>query len=294
VRSGGPIEPEQQETPPGPHPDKRSAEWDVYGGRRPEKPPVSQAYMEINAEYLEVEGATDRRVRTSSVSQKKNAVKAPSVSSVRKTGVHQIGRGTEISAQEILGDAIHHVDEHWKLSSTMQGLGSQNALVDVRPGACRFGPLRRGSLYRMAFFVRNLDVDVTRFNVAPVKSEYVSVHYQPGHLAPGIAAKVVVEIAALAPQKVEQLVEVKLKAHVVRVPVTARIFDAEEYDRLDAESMALHGRRIGRHRERTEANKPGPVELVTDVSYCRKVMADRYMAPPPDFEEPLPASDVLR
>jgi hypothetical protein len=287
-----PIVPESQENPYGPHPDKRSAEWDVYGEKRPEKMAVSQAYVGIHQDYLEVEGPTDRRVRTMSISQKKNSAKAPSVSSVRKTGVHAIGRSGEISAKDILGEGIGVVDEHWKLSSTMQGLGSSNNLVDVRPGACRFGPLRRGSLYRMAFYLRNLDVDVTRFNIARLDppSKYVRVDYQPGHLAPGIAARIVVEIAALDPKKIEQLIEVRLKAHVIRVPVIARIFDAEEYDRLDAESMALHGRRIGRHRERTEANKPGPVELVTDRMYCEKMLGDKYLAPPPDFEEVLPQS----
>jgi len=289
-----PIAPERLENPRGPHPDKRGANWDVYGEQRSPKKPVSQAYVAINADYLEVEGQTDRRVRTCSVSHKKNAAKAPSVATVRKTGIHAIGLTGEVGAKEILGEAVDALDEHWRLSSTMQGLGNENSLVDVRPGACRFGPLRRGSLYRMAFYLRNLDVDVTRFNVAKVKSElgFVNVHYQPGHLAPGMAAKIIVEVAAHVPAKIEQLVEVKLKAHVVRVPVTARVFDAEEYDRLDAESLALHGRRIGRHRERSENNKPGPVQLVVDEAYCRKVLGENYLVPPPDFADVAPFDEL--
>merc|ERR1719356_271862 len=142
----------------------------------------------------------------------------------------------------------------------------------------------------MAFFVRNLDVDVTRYGVAPLKSDFVRVKYTPGHLAPGMATKVEVEVLALAPAKVEQLV----KAHVIRVPVTARIFDAEEYDRLDAESLALHGRRIGRHREvGDDVNKKSPVQLVDDEKECRAKLGDAYLPPPLDFGEDAPTSPTF-
>lgn len=281
-----PIVPEQHSNSTGPNPDKKGAAWDIYGEPRVQPPPVSHAYVSINKDYLEIEGATDRRVRTASIAHKKNAAKAPNVSAVRKTGLHTLGLSTQISAKEILDDlGISGHDEHWKLSSTMQGLGDSNQLVEVSPGTCRFGPCRLGSMYRMTLFLRNLDVDVTRFNVAPVTSEFVSVKYTPGHIAPGMAAKIVVELTALAPAKIEQLVEVKVKAHHLRVPVTGIIFDAEEYDRLDAESLALHGRRIGRHQERNENNKPGPVELIRDEAYCRKRLGAAYMALPPDVED---------
>jgi len=282
-----PIVAEQHEAPIGPHPNKKGPLWDVYGEPRGDKAKIAQAYVEINQKYLEVEGATDRRVRTSSVAHKKNSCKAPSVSTVRKTGQHAVGRGSELGAKEILGEmGLAATEEHWKLSSTMQGLGDPNQLVEVMPGACRFGPLRLGSLYRMSFFVRNKDVDVTRFNVKPPDSDMVKVHWTPGHLAPGMATKITVEVAAITPTPmIEQLVEIHVKAHIVRVPVTARVIDEAEYDRLDAESFALHGRKIGRHRERNDAQKPGPVQLVIDPEYCKKVMGYAYHPPPPDFDE---------
>jgi hypothetical protein len=278
-----PVQPEMHANPVGPHPDKRGPEWDIYGQEKPGAKKVSQACVIINKDYLEIEGSTDRRVRTVSVVQKKNAAKAPSVSAIRKTGLHAIGRTPALSAKDILGDACGEIDEHWKVSSTMQGLGNSSMLVDVRPGQCRFGPLRKDSLYRMSFFFRNLDVDVTRFTISPSESDYVHIDCERGHLAPGIASKVTVYVKCLAPKKIEQVVELRVKAHIVRVPVTARIFDAEEYDRLDAESLALHGRRIGRHRERSEDNKPGPVELVTDSDLHRRIMKTEYKPPPPDF-----------
>merc|ERR1719183_3242995 len=59
-----PIQPEEYQTPGGPHPDKKDATWDIYGQQRPPRPPIARAYVALNREFLEVEGATDRRVRT--------------------------------------------------------------------------------------------------------------------------------------------------------------------------------------------------------------------------------------
>ena len=51
---------------------------------------VSKPYIAYNDRYLETEGPTDRRTRTSSVSHKKNATEAPNVSQVRKAGCHEL------------------------------------------------------------------------------------------------------------------------------------------------------------------------------------------------------------
>lgn len=68
--------------------------------------------------------------------------------------------------------------------------------------------------------------------------------------------------------------EVKVKAHAVKVPVNGRVLDPEEYDRLDAESLSLHGRRIGR------VGPEMPVTQVLDEKYCVKLLGDKYMPPP--------------
>lgn len=234
-----PIAPVQDEAPVGPHPDKKAPMWDVYGEPRGPKGKISQAYVGVNIDYLEVEGPTGRKVNNSALAHKRTEVK---------------------------------------------GLGDNHMMVEVMPGACRFGLLRQGSLYRMNFYVRNLEVDVTRFNVRCPDSEFLRIQYQPGQLAPGMAAKLCVEVLALKPQRIEQLVEILTKAHVIRVPITAKIIGAEEYDRLDAESMALHGRHIGRHRERSETHRPGPVHLVSEPGYCKKVMGAAWQPLPTDFE----------
>jgi len=271
-------------TPPGPHPDKKSAQFDVYGRKRRPPKPISRAYINVNKEFCEVEGEVDRRVRTVSVAHKKNATHAPSVMTVRKTGQHvSLGGGVEQRAKGMLPEmGLDDPAENFMMSSTLQGLGNPNCLVDVSPGVCRFGLLRQGGIYRMSFHLRNLDVDVTRFNVkSPVAAgderaphPFVGVHYVPQLLAPGMAGKVTVEILASAPTKVEYSVEVKVKAHTVKVPVSARIVDAGEYDRLDMESLSLHGRHIGR------CGKDGPVQEVSDENYCIKMLGDKFMAPP--------------
>jgi len=285
-----PIAPVRHETPSGPHPDKRGSQWNIKGEVRKQNPAVGQAYTAVNASYLEVEGATDRRVRTVSVAHKKNAGKAPSVQLVRKQGVHTVGRGPEMAAHQILERqaGTENTEDVWRLSSTMQGLGDANNLVEVKPGSCRFGPLRAGSVYRMTVYFRNLDVDVTRFNVAPVNDPMVSLQYTPGHLAPGIATKLVVEVRAITPQRVEQLIDIRVKAHIVKVPVTAKVLDADEYDRLDNESLNLHGRRIGRHREKADGSGVGPVQVVRDEGYCRAVLGEAFIPLPPDYDDNLP------
>jgi hypothetical protein len=280
----------------GSHPDKKGVEWDVYGEPRPQRLPVSQAHVSINSNYVMVEGETDRRVRTCSIAHKKNATKAPSVSTVRKAGVHTLGLGSQVGPREILGDpTMASPEENWKLTGTMQGLGDSDRLVEVMPGSLRFGPLRLGGLYRMTFYLRNLDVDVTRFHVRKVQSDIVLREHQSGHLAPGLAERIVVDVAAKMPCKIEQMIEIKVKAHIIQVLVTARIFDAEEYDRLDAESLALHGRRIGRHREMSEdVNKKAPVQLVDDEKECRQKLGDAYLPPPLDFGDDAPQSLTLK
>ena len=93
-------------------------------------------------------------------------------------------------------DDVNDDEVQWSLTSTLQGLGDPNCLVDVRPGQCRFGLLRRGGVYFMSLSLRNLDVDGTRFVVKPIQSEYCFVHYSPKQVAPGLSLTVTIEIRA--------------------------------------------------------------------------------------------------
>merc|ERR1719335_1464653 len=63
------LRPERPSSPPGPHPDKKSSKYDVYGTKKEPPKPVPQAYVSYNAEFLEIESAVDRRVRTARMVQ---------------------------------------------------------------------------------------------------------------------------------------------------------------------------------------------------------------------------------
>mmetsp|Transcript_102982 Transcript_102982/g.297810 ORF Transcript_102982/g.297810 Transcript_102982/m.297810 type:complete len:171 (+) Transcript_102982:3-515(+) len=145
----------------------------------------------------------------------------------------------------------------------------------------------------MSFYIRNLDVDVMRYIVTSSSKgsskDFVKICHTPGelvgdaankiagHLAPGMAKKVIVEIAAHTPAIVEQLIEVSVKAHRIKVPVFARILDVEEYEKEDYTEMAIRNRHIGRaqeHGDMASGGKPPPVEQVSDPSYIKKVFDD--------------------
>ncbi|OLQ08816.1 hypothetical protein AK812_SmicGene7668 [Symbiodinium microadriaticum] len=198
--------------------------WDVYGEPRGPKlgkrmnvqivPPairalqgkISQAYVGVNADYMEVEGPTGRKTNTAALAHKRSHVK---------------------------------------------GLGDNHMLVEVMPGACRFGPLHDGrgastdvcgqfSKIR-SVYVRNLEVDVTRH----------------GNQVDGRGKT---EKSSRDCRRADS------QAHIVRVPITARIVGAEE---------------------------PGPVQLITEPSYCKKVMGPTWQPPPVEFDD-LPATELLR
>merc|ERR1719398_277558 len=153
----------------------------------------------------------------------------------------------------------------------MQGLGDPSCLVEVAPGALRFGTLRAGGIYRLAVFVKNLDVDVTRYIVKPLEEPFLKLWYAHSPLAPGMSVKIVVEVRAHGPARVDTFLDVRVKAHCIKVPIIARVLDAEEYDSLETESLRLHGRKLVKR----------GVELVVDETYARKALGPNF-APPID------------
>jgi len=252
-------------TPPGPHPDKKSIKYDVYGRHRPVATQKPQAFISTNLDFLQVEAETDRRVRTSSVVLKKNARLAASCSAVRRAGCHtlpgsehQRGVGAVVDA-----DVAPHDQQ---MTGSMQGLGNPDRLVEVSPGALRFGLLRQGAVYRMHVFVKNLDVDLQRYTVKPVEPPFLRLWYEQKPLASGMSVKITVEVQAHAPAQIEQFLDVRLKSHQVKVPIFAQVLDWEQYDQLDEESIRLHARRV---------LKPS-VEVLQDDAYMKKVLGANF------------------
>uniref|UniRef100_A0A0G4FL63 Uncharacterized protein n=1 Tax=Chromera velia CCMP2878 TaxID=1169474 RepID=A0A0G4FL63_9ALVE len=276
-----------------PHPAKKSAHFDVYGRPREvvKKIPNEHALMTQNNDFLIVEGPVDRRVRIASVASKKNAVQAPSVAEVRKSGAHvTLAAGQERATEGGRLPSWSHVSWHrrrgvvqasvdFMQTSTMQGLGDPLCLVRVEPSAFRFGYLRQGGLYRMCLKLRNLDVDACRFAVHCPRSPVVSVH-SPSHLVPpGLHLTLTAEINAKEVERVGILVEVVHKAHVIKIPVTADILAPGLFDALDVESTKRRGRCLLRR----------CVEMVADPRELQQKKAPTELPEPAGvhgFEDP--------
>merc|ERR1712038_1162746 len=86
----------------------------------------------------------------------------------------------------------------------------------------------------------------------------------------GMAMRLSIEVACLEPALIEEVVEVRSKAQVVRFPVTARVHEAREYDDLDAQALSVNGRRI---REPAERKGRGGRELGTVELILTKIIA---------------------
>jgi len=272
-------------TPKGPYPTKKAKRFDVYGDYRKLTPPATAIKLAENQRFCEIEGPVDRRVRTASVANKKNATKAPSVEQVRKSGCHVLqGVGLTRAKGVVSVPEFAVGTPDWHLSSTQQGIGNPSQLAEVIPAICRFGPLRGGNVYRTKFILRNLDLCSTRFTAKFPKPPFgetpdnMKIIHSPHALAAGMATEIMVEVSALKNGKFETEIEVVTKAHVIKIPVMGRVLDAESYDQLDAESVAIHGRHIG-HIGRG-------VKVVTDESYCIKMLGDSY-DPPAEHESSL-------
>ena len=65
------------------------------------------------------------------------------------------------------GDTANHASRARSNASL-----SSPDLPQVQPGAIRFGALRAGGVYRLPVFLKNLDVDVTRYTIKPLEEPY--------------------------------------------------------------------------------------------------------------------------
>ena len=133
-----------EETPRGPYPDKKSTKWDVYGNPRDSPRKKTKPIQHVNYDYLEREALVERRCRTSSLINKRNAQFAPTVQETRKRSDHlslnNPGRAYGMTPAE-----APFMNPDPALTSALQGLGNPESLLDVNHGVVRFGLLRKGS-----------------------------------------------------------------------------------------------------------------------------------------------------
>lgn len=191
-----------------------------------------------NQKFILSESVTDRRVKTVSMANRAH-MKAPSVSNVRREGAHSI-----------LSKAI------WKKQSYEQMMETQNMMINafttdplkkslmIIPGAVRFGVLPIGETFEMNLFIKNEDVQLMRFNIRQPTRKDIRIIYKPAPLAPGMTCKVSVELRAKSIEQLETEFQIAAKAEIYKLPVFANIISREEFERIDKESLRLHGRGV--------------------------------------------------
>jgi hypothetical protein len=222
---------------------RKTKNFDVYGIPRSEKPKVtslksSSPLVIPNEKFILSESVTDRRVKTVSMANRAH-MKAPSVSNIRRDGAHSI-----------LSKAL------WKKQSYEQMMETQNMMISaftsdplkkslmVIPAAIRFGVLPVGETFEMNLFIKNEDVQLMRFNIRQPPRKDIRIIYKPAPLAPGMTSKVTVELTTKSIEQLETEFQIAAKAEIYKLPVFANIVSSEEYQRIDEESVRLHGRGV--------------------------------------------------
>ncbi|EDV25105.1 uncharacterized protein TRIADDRAFT_56694 [Trichoplax adhaerens] len=77
--------------------------------------------------------------------------------------------------------------------------GRQSRAFEVYPDCVEFGVLKEGYMYRSTFLLKNIGVDVGRYKITqPPPSTGLKASFQPGPLAVGMTAKIIVDIYAVA------------------------------------------------------------------------------------------------
>jgi len=181
---------------PGPHPSKRGAAFDLYGRLRPRTLQKPQVLIELNARFIEVESAVDRRLRTSSLINT---------------------RGNRFSiAQEAAAD--------FQVIRDLIGLEGENRILEIFPTTGRFGQIPVGRVFRMTFAVRNLDADVTRLTARVEGGRGAAkVVFGPGPVAPGMTCIFGVDISRDSPGGVSAVLLISSKGNIARIPITAEV-----------------------------------------------------------------------
>ncbi|KAF4676921.1 sperm associated antigen 17 [Perkinsus chesapeaki] len=294
-------------TPDGPHPDKRGAQWDVYGEPRETRRHEEEPFILRNEEFVLTEAPVDRRIRTSSLARKLEAVEAPgamevrgsvvTVLQVRRAGGHRGPMDPYVHALafsgNVEGDEVPPVEY---LTGSLLGLGDPNKLIEVSPVRLAFGSVRQHGIYRMVVKVRNLDADVTRLKLrvignVPTKEAVVLPIYRPGPLPPGLAMYVGVEIIAREPCTVEVVLQIAAKGQLAQLPVVADVVSQRDYDCLPTGKS-----KVSMYRSVKDAY--GPIEpwgdmvlSLTDEKYCRRFFRSSWR-PMQVFDDRLP-SEVM-
>jgi hypothetical protein len=189
-----------------------------------------------NAKFILTESATDRRVRTVSQANRVH-IKAPTVQEMRREGTHSVLYRALLKKQ-----SYKEMIETQNMMISAYTSDPLTRSLQIIPSSLRFGVVRVSDTYEMSVLLKNEDSQLLRFIVRqPIRKE-IRVVFQPAPIAPGMYAKLTVEVTARIAEKLETEFEIATKTEIYKIPVFVNAVGHEEFDRLNEEAIRLNGR----------------------------------------------------
>ena len=244
----------------------KTKDFNVYGRLREEQPNVkvltrSKAPAELNEKFITTECITDRRVKISSMANR-FYVNAPSVNDVRKQGQHQMILGA-ISKKQTFAELINQAN------SMVTGVlhDGLKRSMNVLPSQVTFGALRPGTHNEITLTVKNEDSIAHRITIKPMQDKRILVKQaEYGIIAPGMIKKVLVSIripedaesmgvTAGKPVNIKDVVQIVSKHDIFKIPVSAHVITAEEFEEQNRTKMDTEGKPIQNSRVRERLNR---------------------------------------
>ena len=230
------------------------------------KPTFPQA--EFNEDYIYIDKLTERRVKTSSVSNR-IYFNAPSIEEIRKSGQH-----------DILMEALENrrtpdeMMERLNLMITSELCDPLNKQLKIDPVAIDFGVCNQGKNYQMFFNLRNDDNMTNRVLIRKSASNnnnnninnknYIGIEsFIGGKVVPGETkrVKIVLFCSKLNLGKFNDIIEVTTKSFIYKIPIKAFIVKESEYDE---NKYYMKGRELYKksYIKNDSKNKYDPVKIV--------------------------------
>lgn len=141
--------------------------------------------------------------------------------------------------------------------------------LQIMPGQVVFGHIRPGTFNEVTISIKNEDQVAHRITIKPQADPRIVVRQEEyGIIAPGMIKKVIVSIRVAEDEancSIKDTVQINSKHELFKLPITATIVGAEEFDELNKKEMEQTGKSIqnSRVRERlmnkiAEAAEGGP------------------------------------
>ena len=221
----------------------KSKNFNVYGNPRTEKVSVqvlrsSSPSSTPNARFILTESATDRRLRTISQSKRVH-VKAPTVQDMRREGTHNVLYKALMKKQ-----SYKEMIETQNMMISAYTTDPLKRSLQVIPACLRFGVVKVNEVYEMQILLKNEDSQLLRFVIRQPVRKDARVLFKPAPIAPGMFVKLSVELSPKQAEKLESEFEIATKTEIFKIPIYANAVFQDEYDKINEESLRLHGRNI--------------------------------------------------